>query len=334
MSKVAFIPKEKIGKLPEAMASFGLERFRGKEVLVKLHMGEKGNKWYVDPAIVKTVCDELKKVNAKPFLFDTIPAYRGGRDTKEKYLQTAKSHGFDKVGCPIIIGNEGPYVSIDGKKFEVAKELFNSKFIVAISHVKGHPIPGMGAAIKNFGMGGLSNSSKSFIHDGGKPVLKKEKCQLCGTCEKVCISGHIYGKKAIKVSDDWCVNYSCCLGCGHCVKECPYGALSYRIDDFNLLLAMGAKACVQNKNLLYINVALKITKFCDCGSNSLPIISDDVGILVSNDPVSIDAASADLVEKKMGKTFKEIWGTDAMDQVRCAEKIGMGSAKYELIKVK
>jgi uncharacterized Fe-S center protein len=36
----------------------------------------------------------------------------------------------------------------------------------------------------------------------------------------------------------------------------------------------------------------------------------------------------------MGKTFEEVTGMDARTHIRFAEEIGMGSAKYELIKVK
>lgn len=334
MSKVIFLPKDGLKKLPDAMKEFNLERFQNKQVLVKLHMGERGNKWFVDPNIVKIVCDELKKINARPFLFDTLPAYKGGRDTKEKYLETAKMHGFADIGYPIVIGNDGTDVKVDGHSFEVAKELYDSKYVVSIAHVKGHSIPGVGAAIKNFGMGGLSKKSKDYIHDGGKPVWNKKKCQLCGNCEDVCTAEHMFGRKAIEVGDEWKINYDYCLGCGRCVRACPYEALVYKIDDFNRLLALGAKAATQGKKMLYINIALKITKFCDCSPNSLPIISDDVGIFVSEDPVAIDTASIDMVEKTMKKSFKEVQGVDAMEHVRFAEKIGMGTTKYELIKLK
>ena len=53
---------------------------------------------------------------------------------------------------------------------------------------------------------------------------------------------------------------------------------------------------------------------------------DDIGILVSTDPVAIDKASFDLVQKN-GKQFKgkAIFGY--------AEKMGLGSAEYTLVEV-
>jgi len=333
VSEVIFVPAGRMGGLSEALRAFDLKGFVGEEVPIKLHMGERGNKWYVDPGIVKSICDELSRAGAEPFLFDTLPCYEGGRDTKEKYLETARINGFGGLGYPIVIGNDGTNVELGGHAFEVAEELYRSKSIVGISHAKGHTITALGATIKNFGMGGLSNRSKGYIHDGGKPVIDRGECDLCGTCEGLCPSDETNGERALRVGEDWSIDYDACLGCGRCVRGCPRGALAYRVDDFNKLLALGAKACLVGKEALYINVALKITKYCDCAVNALPIICEDVGILISKDPVAVDAASVDLIEGGMGRPFREVFGVDAMDHIRFAERIGLGSTVYELIRI-
>lgn len=61
-------------------------------------------------------------------------------------------------------------------------------------------------------------------------------------------------------------------------------------------------------------------------------ITPDIGILVSNDPVALDAASLDLVEKKAEKTIAEL----AHDipyrfQLDYAEEINFGNRDYDLI---
>jgi len=287
MSKVIFLTKNDLKKLPEAVKKFGLGKFRGKNVLVKLHMGERGNKWYVKPEYVKIVVDELKKINGKPFLFDTIALYPGGRDSKEKYAEVAKEHGFDRLGCEVVIGDEGKDVKMEEEDiafgYEVAKELYKTKDVIAISHGKGHLLTGFGGAIKNFGMGGVSKKCKLEMHSES---VKKKFLSL--------------GRTKI---------------------------------NFNHILAFGAKACLEKKNVIYINFLLDITKNCDCDSNALPIICEDIGVLVSDDPVAIDTASIDLIEKHMGKSFKDIRDVDAMEHIRFAEKIGMGSTKYELVEL-
>jgi len=281
-----FIPKIKLEKLPEVIREFNLERFTGRNVLVKLHMGERGNKWYVKPGYVKIVADELKKIKARPFLFDTIVLYRGSRDSKEKYMEVVKEHGFDKIGYEVVIGDEGKLVKMDESgiefTYEVANELYNMKDMIAISHAKGHILTGFGGAIKNFGMGGVSKKSKLDMH---RASVKKKMLHL--------------GRTRI---------------------------------SFNEILPLGAKACVNKKNVLYINFLMDITKNCDCDANALPIICEDIGVLVSNDPVAIDTASVDLIERNMGKTFKDVLGNDARTHIRFAEEIGMGTSDYELVK--
>ena len=76
-----------------------------------------------------------------------------------------------------------------------------------------------------------------------------------------------------------------------------------------------------------------VSKHCDCWSSDNPVYLDDVGILVSLDPVAIDQAAVDMINKKMGKDlFRELHaGVDYNIQLVCAEKLGMGSREYELI---
>ena len=67
-----------------------------------------------------------------------------------------------------------------------------------------------------------------------------------------------------------------------------------------------------------------------------PRITDDIGILASDDPVAIDKAAADLVIKNSGKDIfaKLHKETQWHSQIEHGEKIGLGSAKYELIEIK
>ncbi len=79
-----------------------------KPVAIKLHMGELGNIRYIRPAFVRKVVDIVKSAGGMPFLFDTVAAYPGERETKKKYLTTAAKNGFVEatVGAPIIIGDD------------------------------------------------------------------------------------------------------------------------------------------------------------------------------------------------------------------------------------
>jgi len=340
-SKIIFIEDIKndglAQKIFKALDYFDLKSFSNKSVLIKLHMGEQGNKFYLKPPLIKLFVDALKVVNAEPFLFDTVVKYPGSRDTKEKYLNTAKRHGFDKLGCPVVIGNEGNPIKVDvnGVKyaFEVAKELCDAEYLLSVAHGKGHMMTGFGGSIKAFGMGGVSKESKEFIHAAGAPILNDEKCRLCLACVESCKNDAIK-----RLGNRLEIDYTKCEGCERCIRACPSGALEWKEEEFDLMLAAAAKACLDEfgpknkpKKKIFVNVLLDISKRCDCAVHAGPLIAPDIGIVVSDDPVAIDAASIDLIEKAAGKSLEEIQQVDPRLHVKYAEKLGMGKTKYKLL---
>jgi uncharacterized Fe-S center protein len=327
MTKVVFFTDVK--KIHEAISHFPLQSFSGKKVPVKLHMGEKGNSYFVKPELVKCVVDELKKVNAKPFLLDTTVAYHGSRHTKTDYQKLATFHGFTKknIGCTVQIDDSGIPTMVEGRSFEVASHLSSSTHIFSLAHVKGHIQTGMGGAIKNFGMGGVTKESKIKIHDGSYPVYQKDACTYCGVCAEVCPF------HAITVNNNWEYNEKACFGCGACVDACPAQAVRYQDADLQFLLACSAKACVQNKNVLYLNELKRIAKGCDCDPNAGPIICPDIGYLVSDDMVAIDTASLDLVNNVKPNVFEKINKVNPVKQIKYGEEIGLGSSSYQLIRL-
>jgi uncharacterized Fe-S center protein len=328
MTKVVFF--QDIHKLHEALTLFSLQEFKEKKVLVKLHMGEKGNPYFMKPELVRHVVDELKKIYANPFLFDTTVAYHGARHTKTEYENLAKLHGFTlkNIGCDVIIDDSGVSTILEGRTFEVANHLKNSTHIFALSHIKGHIQTGMGGAIKNFGMGGVTKETKIKIHDGSYPVYQKDDCTYCGVCAELCPF------QAINVNEEsWEYNEQKCFGCSVCVDSCPSKALQNQDADLQFLLACSAKACIQEKTVLYLNELKRIVKGCDCDPNAGPIICPDIGYLVSDDPVAIDKASLDLINKVKENVFEEINKIDPMKQIRYGEEIGLGSSSYQLITI-
>ncbi|MCX6664618.1 MAG: DUF362 domain-containing protein, partial [Euryarchaeota archaeon] len=238
-----------LGNLHDALAYFPLGGFTGKKVPVKLHMGEIDNKWFSKPDFVKHVIDELLQVKADPFLFDTTVAYPGLRHSKIGYEKVAKLHGFTmkNVGCEVVIDETGVPVKVEGRSFDVASHLASATHVFAISHVKGHIQTGMGGAIKNFGMGGVTKETKIRIHQGSRPVYQKDACTLCGVCAERCPF------HAITITNDTLKFRSrSCFGCGVCVDTCPNNAFHFGDGDLQFLLACSAKACVHNKNVLYL----------------------------------------------------------------------------------
>jgi hypothetical protein len=88
------------------------------------------------------------------------------------------------------------------------------------------------------------------------------------------------------------------------------------------------------EKVFYINFLKNIVKNCDCASDPGGIISEDIGILFSDNPVAIDKASVDLVNKANGKDlFKEIHGKDPLLHLEFAGKYTGKKWDYELIKI-
>jgi len=111
-----------------------------------------------------------------------------------------------------------------------------------------------------------------------------------------------------------------------------------------------AYGAVKNKKekIGYFNFLMNITTDCDCESFSDSYIVKDIGILASNDPVAIDTASYHLVNEQIAlkgseihsnmdkgeDKFRGIWpDVNGQIQLKYAQKIGLGSMNYELIKI-
>ena len=328
MSKVIFFTVFK--KFHDALAHFNIESFAGKKVPVKLHMGELKNKYFPKPEFVKHVIDELKMAHAEPYLFDTTVAYPGLRHSKTGYRKLAKMHGFTtkKVGCDVVIDDKGLPITVENREYEVAEHLVESTHIFALSHVKGHVATGMGGAIKNFGMGGVTKETKIQMHHGSRPIYQKDACTYCGACAEVCPFN------ALKVKENsWKQNMKSCFGCGVCVDACKSGALTYKDADFQYVLACAAKACVQDKNVIYLSEIKRIARSCDCDPFAGPVICPDIGYLVSDDPVAIDKASLDLVNDVKKDVFEKENNISPLKQIKYGEEIGLGSPSYQLIEI-
>ena len=328
MNKVVFFADTK--KLDEALNNFNIKNFSGKSVPVKLHMGELKNKHFIKPDFTKVVVDALKNVGAMPYLFDTTVSYSGKRHTIKGYEEVAKIHGFTfkNVGCEVIIDDKGVIVNVEGKEYEVADHIFNASNIFALTHVKGHIATGIGGAIKAFGMGGVTKETKKKMHHGSRPVYQKDACTFCGVCAEVCPFN------ALKVENNsWNQNMENCFGCGVCIDACKTNAITHEDADIQYVLACAAKACVENKNVIYLNELKRIAKSCDCDPSSNPIICPDIGYLVSDDPVAVDKASLDLINDVKGNIFEKENKISPYKQIKFGEEIGLGSSSYQLIEL-
>lgn len=331
------------------------ERFKGKRVAIKMHVGADIGFYTIHPLFVRMVVDAIKQAGGSPFLTDgsfstdaaIIRGYTpevvgarvvgaGGEADKYYYERTT-----DVPGLPTV---------------RICGNIVDADAMLVLSHGKGHGHTGFGGAIKNIGMGCVDYPTRGAIHKlmSNHFAWDTDLCTLCEQCVHGCPTGAIrFNKdKAISINDHHC-RY-----CMHCTRSCPTGALSMEQPDekFRLFQA-GMAAAVKETlatftpdRLYYLTLLLNITPLCDCWGFSTPPIVPDIGIVASDDIVAIEQASLDLIKAdnlilgnlpdqlcppgNEGHLFQRIHGKDPYEQVRQAAEAGLGSMAYEMVEVK
>ena len=314
-------------------------------VALKQHFGEKGNKGHIKPELTKKVIDEIKRLGGKPMLVETNTLYKGSRTNTYDHIVTARNHGFslEAIGAPVSIldgltGQIQQAVAIPGKHFKVvfvASDVLFFKSLVALNHVKGHKLSGFGGALKNLAMGLASRAGKLAQHADFKPFIDSKKCIDCGDCAVWCPPGSLFMKKG-KLQ----FNESTCIGCGQCLTVCPHDAIHNKsprteTNAFMEKMAEYALGCVASfeGRTLYVNVVNHVSKACDCARGENPVVAPDVGIFAGSDPVAVDMASLEVSRKVWGEDhFKKLYPeVDGEVTIKHAEKIGLGTTKYNLV---
>lgn len=350
MSSVYFCPfkgsetveelKRAILKLFTATGFLG-EISGGDLIAIKMHFGEEGNRGYIKPEFAKVVSDEIRKRGAKVFFTDTNTLYKGRRANAIDHLMLACEHGFtpDFLGAPVIIadgilGNAEVKIKINGKHFKevpIARELAFCDGIVSLNHFTGHIVTQFGGCLKNLGMGGSSRAGKLLQHSSIKPRVKEKKCTGCELCVFWC-STH-----SIEVRDGKAyINLETCIGCGQCLSVCKFDAIYYNWEESSEnvqeKMVEHVLGVLKGKKAVHITFLNHITLDCDCMAKNEPPVVEDIGILSSLDPVAIDKASLDLVEKRIGKTFASHTQRAEIpaNQISYAESLGLGVSNYGL----
>lgn len=344
-NKVFFLPWARRDELYDFLKKARVfDHVKARQYLaIKMHFGEEGNDGYVKPEYTAPLVKIAKEKTAFPFLTDASTIYVGKRADAYHHLLIADKHGFNiqNCGCPVIIadglrGNAEEKIKADFKHFKsvsVARDIFYADSFLFLNHFKGHEVTGFGGALKNMGMGCGSKSGKYAMHHSSKPAVKAEKCTACGNCVKWCAQNalKLIDKKIVMDTDK-------CVGCGQCIVGCAFGVFKLKWNEGTIAvqerIVEYAAAVVRGKKSASINFLNHISKFCDCFSMAKnPPLIEDVGIVAGNDPVAVDQASYDIVNKAYGKNFfKELYpDIDPTIQLEYAEKLGLGSRKYQLI---
>ena len=265
-------------------------------VAVKISTGESPQSNHLRPELIKGL---VQKVNGT--LVECNTAYGGSRATTKKHLKAIEERGYNAIATVDIMDAEGtmniPVADDKWIKYDIVGDhLQNYDFMINLAHFKGHAMGGFGGVLKNQSIGVASSSGKVYIHTAGKST-----------------SGSIMGNS--------------------------------NQDSFLESMAAAAQAVhnyfkQEGKDIIYINVMNNMSVDCDCDGHPASPKLKDIGILASTDPVALDQACLDLVfnhsdatgddAKPLQERINRLHGTHITEY---AEKIGLGSRKYNIINI-
>ena len=225
-------------------------------------------------------------------------AYSGERNTTEKHLKTIKRHGWNDVFDVDLLDEEGPDLSVPVRNGKHLKEDFLGKDIVNYDSML------VLSHFKGHPMGGYGGALKQLSIG-------------CASSE-----GKAWIHSAGTNKDQYTL----------------WSNLPEQ-DDFLESMAEAASAVVDyfKGNMAFINVMCNMSVDCDCCAVAEDPCMKDIGILASSDPIAIDQACIDLVEKSddPGKEhfLERVNSRHGIHTIERASELGFGTREYELIEI-
>ncbi len=225
-------------------------------------------------------------------------AYSGQRNTTEKHLETIKRHGWNSIFDVDLMDAGGPDIVLEIKNGYHLKENY------------------LGKDIKKY------NSMLVISHFKGHPMggyggaLKQLSIGCASSAGKAWI--HSAGKDNNQYTV-W----------GNLPKQ----------DDFLESMADAAYSVVDyfKGNMAFINIMANMSVDCDCCAVAEDPCMKDIGILASLDPIAIDQACIDLVNKSEdpGKEhfLERVNSRNGVHTIEAAADLGFGSREYEVVTI-
>jgi len=329
----------------------------GDLVAIKIDVGELGSLGYLRPPVVRAVVEKVLELGGDPVIMDTTRLKDAPDSLGQDWMAAAAVNGYttESLGRAIVLGDgytgeEGELLPVDGDELggvEIARGITEYAALVVISHVTGHPFAGLSGALLNSGMGCSAKRGKWRIHTPLKPQVDTAKCDGCARCVERCI------RRAIDMTDGRAtINAELCRGCAYyCTASCPCHA--FVIDGDNAVrfqkrvveAASAVHVAAQGKTHFF-SLLLDVGPYPDYYPFSDASVVPDLGVLSSRDPVAIDQAAVDLIDRAPGLPqsaaedrgalapgkgkLTRVTGVDPVPMLQYAQDYGLGSRQYEL----
>ncbi|MFC1899130.1 DUF362 domain-containing protein [Chloroflexota bacterium] len=374
-----------VAKMETVFEAAGFDKMikKGDVVAIKLHCGEWNNSGYLRPVYARALADRVKKLGGRPFVCDTTTqtySVTSSRSTELDLLETAGRNGYNSatLGCPFIcadgfIGKSDYRIDLpEGfilKEAYIAEAIAAADVLITLTHFKGHGIGVIGGALKNLGIGAQSKRGKYNVHMGMHPKYGlataakfqpenykgKQSDPNWKELEDACPFDLIHvTDTSLEWERDKCGN---CMACGQVMGSrgiIERSILTTQATDAAIAdAALATVKAVGKGKVAFINMAIDISRGCDCVPFSDMPIVPNLGVFASFDPVAIDKACVDKGKEAHGVPGSRAEEMDVMEpgnrkfetcatmmaglseeiQIVTGEINGLGSSKYDLVEV-
>ncbi len=224
-------------------------------------------------------------------------AYEGARNTTEKHKELMKNHGWSKYFKVDIMDSEGPDKVIAIPNGQKIKKNYVGKNIDLYDSLL------VLSHFKGHPMGGYGGALKQL---------------------------------SIGVASSKGKRYIHCVG-----KENGTYEEMFQVNQDDFLESMAdAASSIHNMfkdKVVYINIMSNMSVDCDCCAVAEDPCMQDIGMLISTDPIAIDQACIDLVYNSSdpGKDhlIERIESKHGIHTIEAATKLGFGTREYDLINI-
>lgn len=237
--------------------------------------------------------------HVKGTIVECNTAYPGERNTTDKHLKTLKKHGWNSIFDVDLMDAEGPDLSV------LVRNGFHLKEDYLGKNIANYDFMLVLSHFKGHPMGGFGGALKQLSIG-------------CASCDgKAWIHSAGTNKDQYTLWDNLPAQ-----------------------DDFLESMADAASAVVDyfKGNMAFINIMCNMSVDCDCCAIAEDPCLKDIGILASLDPIAIDQACVDLVDKSndpgRDHFMERVNSRNGIHTIEAASKLGFGTREYELIEVK
>ena len=236
--------------------------------------------------------------HVKGTIVECNTAYEGARNNTEKHKKLIEEHEWNKYFNVDIMDEEGPDLVLDIPDGKVLKENFVGKNMANYDSML------VISHFKGHPMGGYGGALKQLSIG-------------CASSE-----GKSWIHSAGKLKD----------------QTILWDNLPEQ-DKFLESMADSASSVVKyfKGNMAFINIMCNMSVDCDCCAVAEDPCMKDIGILASLDPIAIDQACIDLVNKSddPGKEhfLERVNSRHGIHTIEAAAELGFGSREYELINI-